>query len=98
MPTARGGRADRHCRGWTPVFTSKGRAGVIGTTITQIIRFCIKTRLELSELEIISAVASGAEKVKPFLKLTFIQGAAGLLTGLTFTDAQGIDQQASKDF
>jgi hypothetical protein len=98
MPTARGGRADRHCRGWTPVFTSKGRAGVIGITITQIIRIFIKTRLELSELEIISAVATGAKKVKPFLKLTFIQGASGILTGLTFTGAQGFDQEASKGF
>jgi hypothetical protein len=98
MPTARGGRADRHCRGWTPVFTSKGRAGVIGITITQIIRICIKTRLELSDLEIIPAVIGGAEKVKPCLELAFVHSAAGVLTGLTFPGAQGIRQKVSKGF
>jgi hypothetical protein len=96
MPSTRGGRADRHCRGWTPVFTSKGRAGVISITITQIIRICIKTRLELSDLEIVRAVTAGAKKVQPFLKFTLIQGAADILAGFTFPGAQGIDHEASK--
>ena len=75
MPPTRGGRADRHCRGWTPVVTSKGRAGVIGITITQIVRICIKTRLELSDLRFVREVVTRREKVQPLLNLASAQGA-----------------------
>jgi hypothetical protein len=36
----------------------KGRAGVIGITITQFVRICINTRLELSDLLFIHTVAA----------------------------------------
>jgi len=84
MPSTRGGRAERHCRGWTPVVTSKGRAGVIGTTITQIVRICINTRLELSDLGFIRPVAARGEKVQPLLNLTGTQRALCFLPGFTF--------------
>ncbi len=96
MPSTRGGRADRHCRGWTPVYTSKGRAGVIGITITRFVRICIKTRLELSELDIVRALAGGIEQVQPFLELAFIQDPASILTGASIPSAQRIEQEMSK--